>query len=188
MTRKKTLVIVFAIMLSASWDVSVADTVYDEPQKKEFEKKEVPNPEKAAKKRTDDMDKVLCLTEKQYKKIYKLYLKDEKEKVEKMFSRTGGQPLMNGSRPPMGMGQPPMDGGFPPMAGNHPDFGEGGPKMPPEHIKEKMAEEIKKHEEKMLKKIRKILDDEQYEKWIEIKPKALEKPLQSTGRPKPQDL
>ena len=60
--------------------------------------------------------------------------------------------------------------------------------MPPEHIKEKMAEEMRKREEKMLKKIRKILDDEQYEKWLEMKPKAPGKPLPGADRPKPQDL
>lgn len=187
MTKKKTLAIVFAIMLSASWNISVADAVYDEPQKAE-QNKDVPNPEKEAKKRTDEMDRLLNLTEKQYKKIYKLYLKEEKEKIEKMFSRSGGQPPMNGERRPMGMGQPPMGGGRPPMGGNRPDFGEGGPMMPPEHIKEKMAEEMMKREEKKLKKIRKILGDEQYEKWLEIKPKAPEKPLPDADRPKPQDL
>ena len=187
MTKKKTLAIVFAIMLSASWDISVADPVYDEPLKTE-RKKEIPNPEKDAKKRTDEMDRLLSLSEKQYKKIYKLYLKEEKEKGEKMFSFSGGQPPMNGGRPPIGMGQPPVDGGFPPMSGNHPGFGEGGPMMPPEHIKEKMAEDMRKREEKMLRKIRKILDDEQYEKWLEMKPKAPGKPLPGTDRPKPQDL
>lgn len=187
MTKKKTLAIVFAIMLSASWNISVADSVYDELQKKELEK-EVPNPEKAARKRTDDMDRILDLTEKQYKKIYKLYLKEEKDKVEKMFSHTRGLSPMSGGMPPVGMGQPPMGGGFPPMDGNHPDFGEGGPKMPPEHIKEKMAEEMKKREEKQLKSIRKILDDKQYEKWLKMKPKAPERPFHGADRPKPQDL
>lgn len=37
--------------------------------------KEVPNPEKMAKRRTDEMNELLQLSEKQYKKIYKLYLK-----------------------------------------------------------------------------------------------------------------
>lgn len=128
MIKKKTLAIAFAIMLSASWNISAADSVYDEPLKTE-QKKEIPNPEKEAKKRTDEMDRLLSLSEKQYKKIYKLYLKEEKEKVEKMFSRSGGQPPMSGGRPPMGMGQPPVGGGFPPMSGNHPGFGEGGPMM-----------------------------------------------------------
>ena len=102
MIKKKTLAIAFAIMLSASWNISVADSVYDESLKTE-QKKEIPNPEKEAKKRTDEMDRLLSLSEKQYKKIYKLYLKEEKEKVEKMFSHSGGQPPMNGGRPPMGV-------------------------------------------------------------------------------------
>jgi Spy/CpxP family protein refolding chaperone len=76
-----------------------ANVRYDDPQEK-VQKKEVPNPEKAAQRRTDEMDKALNLTEKQYKKIYKLFLKEEKEKVEAMMQRHPG-----------GMdGQPPMAG------------------------------------------------------------------------------
>lgn len=80
-----------------------ANIRYDDPQE-EVQKKEVPNPEKAAQRRTDEMDKALNLTEKQYKKIYKLFLKEEKEKVEAMMQRHPGG--MNG-QPPMG-GRPPM--------------------------------------------------------------------------------
>ena len=82
-----------------------ANVRYDDPQEK-VQKKEVPNPEKAAQRRTDEMDKTLNLTEKQYKKIYKLFLKEEKEKVEAMMQRHPGG--MNG-QPPMG-GSPPMGG------------------------------------------------------------------------------
>ena len=74
-----------------------ANVRYDDPQEK-VQKKEVPNPEKAAQRRTDEMDKALNLTEKQYKKIYKLFLKEEKEKVEAMMQRHPGG--MNGL-PPM---------------------------------------------------------------------------------------
>lgn len=49
MIKKKTLAIAFAIMLSASWNISVADSVYDEPLKTE-QKKEIPNPEKEKRK------------------------------------------------------------------------------------------------------------------------------------------
>ena len=66
-----------------------ANVRYDDPQEK-VQKKEVPNPEKAAQRRTDEMDKALNLTEKQYKKIYKLFLKEEKEKVEAMMQRHPG--------------------------------------------------------------------------------------------------
>ena len=87
-----------------------ANVRYDDPQEK-VQKKEVPNPEKAAQRRTDEMDKTLNLTEKQYKKIYKLFLKEEKEKVEAMMQRHPGG--MNG-QPPMG-GRPPMGGGMQPQ-------------------------------------------------------------------------
>ncbi|MCF2594345.1 hypothetical protein I6E11_11225 [Bacteroides caecigallinarum] len=50
MRGKKTLAMVFATMLLLSSNISVAGTVYDEPQKME-QKKEVPNPERAARKR-----------------------------------------------------------------------------------------------------------------------------------------
>ena len=87
-----------------------ANIRYDDPQE-EVQKKEVPNPEKAAQRRADEMDKALNLTEKQYKKIYKLFLKEEKEKVENMMQRHPGG--MDG-QPPMG-GRPPMGGGMQPQ-------------------------------------------------------------------------
>ena len=87
-----------------------ANIRYDDPQE-EVQKKEVPNPEKAAQRRTDEMDKALNLTEKQYKKIYKLFLKEEKEKVENMMQRHPGG--MDGQTP-MG-GSPPMGGGMQPQ-------------------------------------------------------------------------
>lgn len=107
-----------------------ANVRYDDPQEK-VQKKEVPNPEKAAQRRTDEMDKTLNLTEKQYKKIYKLFLKEEKEKVEAMMQRHPGG--MNG-QPPMG-GRPPMGGGMQPQV--LPPMPEGerpgpGPRRPEE--------------------------------------------------------
>ena len=44
--------------------------------------KEVPNPEKSAKRITEEMSKELGLTEKQYKKVYKVILKEQKTLVE----------------------------------------------------------------------------------------------------------
>ena len=59
--------------------------------------KEIPNPEKAARKLTDEMDELLQLTEKQYKKIYKLNLKEEKEKIERMTGNaTDGRDASSG--------------------------------------------------------------------------------------------
>lgn len=147
-----------------------ADAVirYRYPQEA-VQKKEVPNPEKAAQRRTDEMDKMLDLTEKQYKKIYKLFLKEEKEKVEVLMERhpegMNGQPPMGG-RPPMGGGMPPRGGGFPRMGGDTDD-------MTPEERMKARGEEIQKEQEKREKKIRKILTDEQYEIWQMRKPQIL---------------
>ena len=71
---------------------------------------------------TDQMQESLQLTEKQYKKIYKLNLKEQKEHF-KAMQNSGeqrppmGGPGMRGGRPPLGA---PMGGGEPPM------MGEGG--------------------------------------------------------------
>lgn len=152
-----------------------ANVRYDDPQEK-VQKKEVPNPEKAAQRRTDEMDKALNLTEKQYKKIYKLFLKEEKEKVEAMMQRhpggMNGQPPMGG-RHPMGGGRPPMGGGMPPQGGGFPGMGGFPEGMSPEERMKEHAEKMQKEQEKREKKIRKILTEEQYATWQTVKPQVL---------------
>lgn len=149
-----------------------ATTRFDTPQEK-VQKKEVPNPEKAAQRRTDEMDKMLDLTEKQYKKIYKLFLKEEKEKVEALMEHQpggmNGQPPMGG-RPPRGEGRLPMGGGIPPQGGGFPGMGGDTDDMTPEERMKAHAEEMQEEQEKREKKIRKILTDEQYEIWQTRKP------------------
>lgn len=158
-----------------------ANVRYDDPQKK-VQKKEVPNPEKAAQRRTDEMDKALNLTEKQYKKIYKLFLKEEKEKVENMMQRHSGG--MNG-QPPMG-GRPPMGGGMPPQGGGFPGMGGAPEGMNPEERMKEHAEKIQKEQEKREKKIRKILTEEQYATWQTVKPQPQVLPPMPEGeRPGP---
>ena len=118
--------------------------------------KEIPNPERAARKLTDEMNEMLQLTEKQYKKVYKLNLNEEKEKIERMT----GKNSFEGGRPPM----PPMGGGMPPLGGMPPERGRR-PSMP-----ENMQEDMQSRIEKRNKKLKKILTDEQYEKWMSRKP------------------
>lgn len=125
--------------------------------------REVPNPEKIATQLTNQMKESLQLTDKQYKKIYKLNLKEQKEHFKSM-QNTGeqrppmGGPGMQGGRPPMGGGgEPPMmgEGGFPGRRG-------GGPMM---NRESNSADSQKKAAEAKEKKIKKILTTEQYEKW-----------------------
>lgn len=183
--------IVWALCLAALMSVSstaFAVALSDEPQQeKQTPVKEIPNPEKTARRLTDEMDKVLNLTEKQYKKIYKLNLKEEREKLEALIGRgdkeAGRPPMMGGGRPPMmdGGGQPPMmGGGQPPMMG-----GRGGhPMMRPSGDHEKMKEDIEKRAEKKMKKLRKILSDEQYDLWLTMKPKQpAPHPMPEAGMP-----
>lgn len=131
---------------------AVADNFSAFPWQAEEQVKEVPNPEKMAKRRTDEMNELLQLSEKQYKKIYKLYLKQEKEKVERM---TEGH-LPEGGMPPQG-GMPPRMEGMPPS-------------MPMKNEREDMQKQIKKFD----KKLKKILTDEQYEIWSSRTPAGKE--------------
>ena len=178
--------IMWAVCLAALMPISaeaVAATSYDEPQQKEIlRKKEIPNPEKTARRRTDEMDKVLNLTEKQYKKIYKLNLKEEREKLEVLIGRGGKDmnrpPMREGGCPPMmnGGGQPPM------MVGGRP------PVMTPPAGDDKMKEEMQERAEKKIKKLRKILTDEQYDLWLTMKPEQpVPHPMPEAGRPAPHE-
>lgn len=140
--------------------------------------KEIPNPEKTARRQTDEMDRVLNLTEKQYKKIYKLYLKEEREKLKLKF---GGKPMGREGEHPM----PPMDGGYPQMGGGQsgelgPALMGGRPPMLPQAHEAKHFEEEAERLKKIEKKLRKILTEEQYAVWLTMKP---EPPVPGKDKP-----
>ncbi len=133
--------------------------------------KEIPNPEKSAKRITEEMAKELNLTEKQYKKVYKLILKEQKSLIENRMGQMrppmmpgnpgeGEMPMMGqpGERPPMGMGSEGM---------SHPK---------PPRMDEDMAKELEKARQKKEKKLKKILTDEQYTRWQEIQLKRKNEP------------
>ena len=122
---------------------------------------EVANPEKIATRITEQMQRSLQLTEKQYNKIYKLNLKEQKKRFSAMQNSERPNPPMD--RPHgMGGGRPPMMGGEPPaMGGGRPDRGENSQR-------EDKAEEMQEAVAAKQKKIKKILTTEQYEKWQEI--------------------
>ena len=165
---KKLIFSLLLVCVCGKMPVMMADCFPISIQQMKEEVKEIPNPEKAAQKLTDEMDELLQLTEKQYKKIYKLNLKEEKEKIERM---TGKNPF-EGGRPPMPpMGGMPPQGGFPPMNGMRPPM--------PENMQEDMQDRI----EKRNKKLKKILTDEQYEKWMSRKPEPEEPAMSLPSMP-----
>jgi len=164
MKRNMKLIGLAACLISCT-SLAVAQENPEPQERQQHEQRlprEVPNPEKIATQMTDQMQESLQLTEKQYKKIYKLNLKEQKEHF-KAMQNSGEQ------RPPMG--GPGMRGGRPPMGGGgHPKQGARGVprgmgERPMMNKEQDSADAQKKAAETKEKKIKKILTTEQYEKW-----------------------
>lgn len=164
MKRNMKLIGLAACLISCT-SLAVAQENPEPQERQQHEQRlprEVPNPEKIATQMTDQMQESLQLTDKQYKKIYKLNLKEQKEHF-KAMQNSGeqrppmGGPGMRGGRPPMGGGEPPMmgEGGFPGGMGERPMMNK----------EQSSADTQKKVAEAKEKKIKKILTTEQYGKW-----------------------
>ena len=135
----------------------------------QFEQKD---PAQIAQEQTDQLNELVGLTDKQYKKIYKFNKKQAQERQDAMAD------MMPQGRPdgfPGGMG-PGMGGGRPerpPMGQGRPDgMGPGGPGGPrgdgqfrrgPRN--EEMQKLMEEQKEKRVKQYRKILTEEQFQKW-----------------------
>lgn len=121
--------------------------------------RKVVDPETSAREITDKMKDELELTDKQYKKVYKLNLKEAKAMTDKADASgdKGAKPGMGGrGMRPRGMrpeGERP---------GARPDMENGGTDS------RDIENEMKNREEKMEKEMKKILDDSQYEKWQDM--------------------
>lgn len=142
------------------------------------------SPAERAERKAEMMQKEVGLTDKQYKKVYKLFKKDYQYRQDLMEERMGGMPPM-GERPE-GMGGP---GGGPGMGGPRGGMGGpgggpgmgGGPRgggMPPQGEMSGRprpegfpgmgpggAEVSDEYIEKQDRKLRKILTEEQYGQW-----------------------
>jgi hypothetical protein len=164
------------------------------------------SPEKIARHQAKAMQKAVDLSEKQYDKIYSLYLKEENTRRKQMMNNQGGGqgmrpqggPGMGGpggggpGGPGGGMGGP---GGGPGMGGGQmgggPQGGPGGqmggarPRMNPSD-----AQAMEKQRQKREKKIKKILSAEQYEKWLSLQPAPGEgvPPQPGEGMPPREDM
>ena len=132
-----------------------ANELQERQQQEKHLPREVLNPEKVATQMTEQMNKLLQLTDKQYKKIYKLNLKEQKAFFKAMQNSDdyrppmGEGPGMRGGRPPMGGGQPPMMGedGFPGRMG-------GGPMMSRDTNSDYSQKKAAETKEKKIKKIK----------------------------------
>ena len=116
------------------------------------------SPEKMSKHITDEMQSVVALSADQYKKIYKLNLKELKSTQSKSFS----------------MGGPGGPGGMPPMGGGPGGFGGGMPGDDSQESEEDKQAEQKKQMEKKDKKLKKILSADQFKMWKDYEAKKRE--------------
>lgn len=165
--RKDMKLIGLAVCLTCCAAVLKAQEVPEVHERQRHEQRlprEVPNPEKIATQQTEQMKRTLQLTDKQYKKIYKLNLKEQKERFKATQGSEEQRPPMGG--PGIGGGRPPMGGGEPPMMGEGGFPGGGRRGGDPMMNRESNAtDSLKKAAEAKEKKIKKILTTEQYEKW-----------------------
>ena len=129
---------------------------------------EAPTPEQIATRQADALDRLVSLTEKQYKKIYKFHRNmaqaEENRRLEGPMG--GGMPMGMGGGPGMGGGMPMgggpgMGGGRPPMGG--PQF--GGPNGERPQMPQDLKEQMEERQRKIEKKYRKVLTPEQYSVW-----------------------
>lgn len=160
--------------------------------------KDIPSPERNARLITEAMQSRLGLTEKQYKKVYKIQLAEQKtifkykptpqRGIEKDL---GEMPLqghrMEGGRPHRGGGFEGMGGGRPPMPPREMDWGDDRPDP------EKIAKNLTKAAQKRDKKLKKVLDKGQYEQWLRLEDEVMDpfrfKPEPDRpGRPGPKNV
>ena len=133
---------------------------------------------------TDMMDRMLTLTDKQYKKIYKLNLKELKEmEADSLFMGRRG---FGGPMGPMGPGFGPGGPGAPgrSRAQFERDMAKANSEFTP--LSEQQMKELREaHEKSRLKKdkkLRKILTEEQYGKWVKAEQERLIKMQQMRER------
>lgn len=135
------------------------------PQEKPMKRPPVINPEREAERLTDEMQHELQLTDKQYKKVYKLFLKEQKliaeMEVRHLRGKAGDFPLPN--RRPEGSGFPP------PPPGGFPGGMDMGKRPPMPSAGEDLHGKLEKQREKNAKKLKKILSPEQYDRWADYR-------------------
>lgn len=154
-------------------------------------RREIPSPENNARRIMKEFKGIFKLTDKEYDKVYELYLKQEQAMMPSQNRNGGMPPRRSGMGGPDGgfgggMNRPPMGGGMPPQGS--PGMGRGDM---PEDMKS-MMEDMRKEQEakrqkaakKLDKKMKKILKD-QYSQWQEWENKRTSKPKHA-NHPFPQ--
>ena len=157
--------ILFAAALLFSF--SAANAQEQNPQEMKGERPHLQRvkPKDRARANADTLNALVQLDEKQYKKVYKIFLEEANSIYDLFPNRSGG------GRPPMGGGRPPMGGGRPgsSSSGSRSSGGgySGGGRPPMNGQMKSFPERIKEIQEKREKKLKKILTEEQYQIYDE---------------------
>lgn len=160
-------VILFAAALLISFAAANAQEQSPQDMKGERPQRQQLKPKERAKANADSLNALVQLDEKQYKKVYKIFL-EEANSMSDLFPNRGG-----GQRPPMGGGRP---GGFSGGGGRPGGFSGGGGRPPmgqgqmmggPSGQMKSIPERINEIREKREKKLKKILTEEQYQIYDE---------------------
>lgn len=141
---------------------------YAQPHSGEARPAEPPQrmtPEQIATRKTEHLNRELGLTEKQFKKVYKIYLKQAQTLQGEMESRFAER--MESGRPPMG-GPGGPGGGMRPGPGGPDMRGERPEGMPRGMMPGISMEESEKDLAARDKKMKKILSEDQYAKWRKL--------------------
>lgn len=146
--------------------------------------KDIPSPERNARLITEAMQSRLGLTEKQYKKVYKIQLAEQKTIFKYRPTPQRGMEKDLGEMPLQGHR---MGGGRPPMPPREMDWGDDRPDP------EKIAKNLTKAAQKRDKKLKKVLDKGQYEQWLRLEDEVMApfrfKPEPDRpGRPGPKNV
>ena len=150
-------VILFAAALLISFAAANAQEQSPQDMKGERPQRQQLKPKERAKANADSLNALVQLDEKQYKKVYKIFL-EEANSMSDLFPNRGG-----GQRPPMGGGRP---GGFS-GGGGRPPMGQGQMMGGPNGQMKSIPERINEIREKREKKLKKILTEEQYQIYDE---------------------
>lgn len=138
--------------------------------------KDIPSPERNARLITEAMQSRLGLTEKQYKKVYKIQLAEQKTIFK--YKPTPQRGIEKD------LGEMPLQGHMPPR---EMDWGDDRPDP------EKIAKNLTKAAQKRDKKLKKVLDKGQYEQWLVLEDEVMApfrfKPEPDRpGRPGPKNV
>ena len=151
------------LLLAGTITFSATAQTPDREMRRDRAPRQQVKPETTAQIKTDKMKAELGLSDKQYKKLYKINLKEAQELQAMQPRGPRGERPANGMRPEGPRGERGMIGAEGPARPPREGMGPGA--FGPERLS---PEQLKKNAEKREKKVKKILGEEKFAQWQKI--------------------